>query len=93
MQIVLDVKDNYTKEMLGILNNLKNVMINSIIIKDDLTNKLETINAYKKLNVEKKKEVYKEIEIIEDSFNQVQLLKKDKLKTYPIKELWDTLDD
>jgi len=93
MQIVLDVKDDYTKEMLGILDNLKNVMINSIIIKDDLTNRLEILSAYKKLGVEEKREVYKEVEIIEDSFHQVQLLKKDKLKTYPIKELWDTLDD
>jgi len=25
MQLVLDVKDNYTKEVLGILDNLKNV--------------------------------------------------------------------
>jgi len=87
MQLVLDVKDDYAKEVLGILDNLKNVMINSVTIKDDLAKKLDTVSAYKKLDSDKQKEAYKEIQIIEDSFNQAELIKSDKLKIYPIKEL------
>lgn len=93
MQLVLDVKDDYAKEVLGILDNLKSVMINSVTIKDDLSKRLDTVSAYKKLDSDKQKEAYEEIQIIEDSFNQAELIKSGKLKTYPIKELWDILDD
>ncbi|MEA2099034.1 MAG: hypothetical protein U9P72_02790, partial [Campylobacterota bacterium] len=88
-----DVKDDYAKEVLGILDNLKNVMINSVTVKDDLSKKLNTISAYKTLDSDKQKESYKEIQIIEDSLNQAELIKSGKLKTYPIQELWDMLDD
>jgi len=93
MQLVLDVKDDYAKEVLGILGNLKNVMINSVTIKDDLAKKLDSVGAYKKLDADRQKETYEEIKIIEDSFNQAELIKSGRLKTYPINELWDILDD
>jgi len=42
MQLVLDVKDDYVKEVLGILDNLKNVMINSVTIIDEVEKKVNT---------------------------------------------------
>lgn len=93
MQLVLDVKDDYAKEVLGILDNLKNVMINSVTIKDDLKKKLDSVSSYKKLDSYQQKEVYEEIKIIKDSFKQAELIKSGKLTTYPISTLWDKLDD
>ena len=40
MQLIIDVKDNYTNEVINILNNLKDIMINSIKLEDTLISEL-----------------------------------------------------
>jgi len=68
MQLTIDIKPNYENQVIGILENLKNVMIDKIKVNED--------------------EFY-----LHSSKKQVELLKKGKLKTYPIEKLWDMIDD
>jgi len=93
MQLIIDVKDNYTNEVINILNNLKDVMINSIKLEDTLMSELSKIDEYKNLNSKEQKETYEEIQHIQKSLKSVELIKTDKIKTYPIEELWNRLDD
>ncbi len=93
MQLVIDVKDNYTNEVINILNNLKDVMINSIKLEDTLMSKLNKIDEYKNLESKDQKETYEELKYIEKALKSVELIKSGKIKTYPIEELWNRLDD
>ena len=93
MQLVINVKDNYVKKVVNILDNLKDVMIDDIKIKNQNKKKLKTFKLYQDLSKKEKKEVRKEIKYIKKASKTVKLIKSGKIKTYPIEELWDKLDD
>jgi predicted nucleotidyltransferase len=90
MQLVIDVKDNYINEVMGILSNLKNIMIDNIRVEDQLIDKLNQLESFKNSSPKAQEETYREIKNIKEI---VELVESGNIKSRPIDELWNELDD
>jgi hypothetical protein len=90
MQLVVDVKDDFSNEVLNILENLKNIMIDKITVTDKLTEKLNKLDSYQNMSEKAQQETYQEIKHIKKIEN---LIKNKNIETQPIDKLWEQLND